>query len=371
MFGRGLTIFRFRGIPIQLDWTLLLFLPYAAFIGAYQFRRIAESLDLSPAAIGLPPIAWGAILAVGLFVSVLLHELAHAIVTIRGGGHVKAIVLMMFGGVTLMDREVRPEREAWMAFVGPLSSFVIAAVSWAVAAFVPLPPGAMAALLVFAAMNALLGAFNLLPAFPMDGGRVLRGILATRIGTVRATRIAATVGQAMAVAFAIFALLSFNFILLFIAWFVWSGAAMEKTRLETRDVLQGIPVELFMTDRLGEAQFDEPSGEVARRLLQNNLVGVRVMDRSETEGGSRRTLGIVTAWDLADQIAEGPVREALRGDLPTVHSEDDAATALEAAGSGERGVVVVDQANEVRGLVTFDDLKRAVLLGAIAARGTR
>src|SRR6266542_2599375 len=124
MFGKSWTVFRVRGIPIRVHVSLLLFLPYIAFVSSVQYRSLARSLGIDPAASALPPIAWGIVLAVALFVSVLLHELAHSFVALQNGVRVKSITLMMLGGVSSMERDVSPSREAWMAFAGPLVSFL-------------------------------------------------------------------------------------------------------------------------------------------------------------------------------------------------------------------------------------------------------
>src|SRR5690242_8509664 len=121
MFSRGFTLFRVRGIPVEIHISLILFLPYVAFVTASEFMAIAGALGIPREAIHAPPLVWGAILAVGLFVSVLLHELSHALVALRSGGKIRSILLMMLGGVTQLEGDVRPEREAWMAFAGPLA----------------------------------------------------------------------------------------------------------------------------------------------------------------------------------------------------------------------------------------------------------
>jgi Zn-dependent protease len=234
MLDRGLTLFRVRGIPVRLHPSLLLFLPFVAFMATRQLGFVASALGVPLEAFHLPPLVWGGILAVGLFVAVLVHELCHCLVAVRSGVRVRSITLMMLGGVSLLDGDLPANREAWMAFAGPLASFGIAAGSYGLFRALPLPPEALAALLAFAMTNAVLGAFNLLPAFPMDGGRVLRGLLAGRVGSERATVIAAQVGKVMAFAFALYAVWSFNLILLLIAWFVYSGARAEQARLSVR-----------------------------------------------------------------------------------------------------------------------------------------
>src|ERR1700744_3769486 len=101
MIDHGLTIFRIRGIPIRLHLSLLVFLPYLAFVATRQFTLIAGALGLTRAELRLPPLFWGVILAVSLFVAVLIHELAHSLVALRNGAQVRSITLMMLGGVSL------------------------------------------------------------------------------------------------------------------------------------------------------------------------------------------------------------------------------------------------------------------------------
>lgn len=370
MFDRGVTVFRVWGIPVRLHFTLLLFMPYLAFVAARQFEYLAASLEIPPGAIRLPAIAWGILLAVGLFVSVLLHELAHVAVARRAGTRVRSITLMMLGGVTALEGEVVPQREAWMALAGPLASLGIAAACWALTRILPLPPEVAVATLALGWTNLVLGLFNLLPAFPMDGGRVLRGLLVPRVGASRATRIATSLGRWLAAALAILGLATFNVLLILIAAFVYAGASAERTGSDARDVLRGLPVARFMTGRLGEARPEESTGDVARRLLLDDLAGARVVaERSDGELRPR-TIGIVTAEELADRAAHGagalPVESAVHTDLPTVHRQDDASRTLDVLGRGTAAaVVVLDEADEIVGLVTEEDVRRALALAAI------
>jgi hypothetical protein len=157
-----------------------------------------------------------------------------------------------------------------------------------------------------------------------------------------------------------------------IAGFIYLGAAAERARFNTRDVLHGLPVSRFMNDRLGDAYAGESAAEVAERLLTNNLIGARVSSapassewtRTERNGGIP-TLGVVTAWDLApDGEASSPsIGQKVRVDLPRVQSDEDASRALELFLGGQASaVVVVDHDQRIVGLLTQEDVQRALAL---------
>jgi Zn-dependent protease/CBS domain-containing protein len=375
MFDQSITAFRLWRIPVKLHITLLLFIPYVAFIATRQFIAFVEHLGLPAEQLHLPPLVWGLILAVALFVSILLHELAHSLVARRQGSEVQSITLMALGGISQMGSDVHPEHEASMAVVGPLASLGIAAVSYGAFVLPGMPPEPAAALLVVAWMNLALGVFNLLPAFPMDGGRVLRGLLVKRIGRSKATRVATNVGKVMAAIFAIYGLITFNVILVLIAGFVYLGASAEAARLAAHDVLHDVAVTDVMTSRLGEARPDEPAADVARRLLIGNLVGATVLD-SRANGPQPRLVGLVLTADLAERVArEGrdlAVEQAMLTNLPSVHVGDFAALALDAmVNTDGRAVLVLSPADEVVGLVTDAEIQRVMALAALDQDPTR
>ncbi|AKT36788.1 neutral zinc metallopeptidase [Chondromyces crocatus] len=371
MFSQGVTVFTIRGIPIKLHISLLLFIPYLAFVATTQFSSIAAALGVPEETMQLPPLVWGIILALGLFCSILAHELAHSLVALRKGLRVRAITLMMLGGVSQIEDD-DPDHEAWIAFAGPLMSFGIAAMAYLAYLLASGPSGVSATLLAFSLTNLVLGVFNLLPAFPMDGGRVLRGLLSRRIGRERATQVATSVGKGMAVLLGLGGILSFNLILLFIAVFVYMGATAEQARLGAQAILRGMPVARLMTDRLGEARADESAPAVAERLLRHNLAGARVVGPLRP-GDLDRELGVVTAWDLGRMAERGELpltmAAAIRSDLPRVHARDDASHSIDALTAGDTGAVaVLDETEHVVGLVTPAEIQRAMaLLGAVQA----
>lgn len=369
MFDQNITVFRLWKIPVKLNVTLLLFIPYVAFIATRQFAGFAERLGAPAEELHLPPFVWGLLLSVALFVSILIHELAHCLVARKQGSEVQSITLMALGGVSQLRGEVRPENEAWMSVVGPLASLGLAALSYGAFVLLPLPPEAAAALLVIAWMNLALGVFNLLPAFPMDGGRVLRGLLVGRIGRSRATRVATNVGKVMAAVFAVYGLITFNLILILIAAFVYLGASAEQGRFAARDVLHHVAVTDVMTSRLGEARPDEPAAEVARRLLIGNLIGATVLAPDGADPHPR-LLGLVLASELADRVAKGGhdllVEKAMLTNLPSVHVGDEATLALDAMVSGDgQAVLVLNPSEEVVGVVTDAEIQRVMALAAL------
>lgn len=369
MLDQGFTVAKIKGIPVRLHVSLILFLPFVAFAAMRQFDYVVGSLGIPREGFHLPSFAWGILLAVGLFVAVTVHELAHSLVAIHNGAKVRSITLMMLGGVSLIQGDLRPAAEAWMAFAGPLASFGISLASYAIFRFVPLPGELLAAVFVFAATNALLGVFNLLPAFPMDGGRIVRAALASWIGQERATVVAAKLGKAMALIFVIWALWSFNLILLLIAWFVYSGATAEQTRLSLLHGLRGVRVTEFMSDRLGEVRADEPVGAALATLLRSGLVGARVIGRTNGVGDAH-AIGAVTTDDLEALANRGrlndPVSSVMNGGIRKVRSGEDASHAVESLASGEASaVVVVNDDDYVLGIVTPNDLRRAAALGRL------
>lgn len=236
---RSWTIARVKGIPIRLHPTFLIALPFFAYVMAMDhFATVAGGLN--PAA-----LAWGGLLALALFASVTLHELAHSVVALRFGVAVRDITLLPIGGVSALAVPPKDGRaEFWITFVGPLTNFALAAPLLA-ASWLGLVPASPVGLAMFVSwmgwMNLTLGAFNLfLPAFPMDGGRIVRALLARRMGHTRATRVAVALGGASAIAMGIIGLATSNLILVLIGVFVYFGAKAEGTATSLAAALEGV-----------------------------------------------------------------------------------------------------------------------------------
>ncbi|HEX8967847.1 MAG TPA: site-2 protease family protein [Chloroflexota bacterium] len=277
----------------------------------------------------------GALLLVG---SVLLHELSHSLVARQRGLRVDSITLFIFGGVSNLSSDAtRPADEFVVAGVGPLTSLVLAGLSWALGYVFHNSIDIVAALLGYLAFaNATLGVFNLVPGFPLDGGRVLRGVLWAVTGSLRkATRVASYTGQAIGyvlILLGVSSLLGGDVLsglwIAFIGWFL-SGAA-ESTRQEqaVREVLSGIAVRLVMnTSPPVASPRATVESFVFERAVQHGERAVLIVEAG-------RLLGLVTLADVKrvdrDLWATTPLAEIMSSaDLQTVTPETDVATALE------------------------------------------
>lgn len=279
-------IARIAGIPIRVHFSFLLVLPLLAVLFGRVFAEAARLAGVAPGMPGLTPFVWGFLLAVALFLSVLVHELSHALYARRSGAEVRDVTLLMIGGVTQMtDAPKRSRDEAVMAAVGPLTSVVLGTVCLLLhRLFEPVSFDLAFGLFYLGNLNLLLGAFNLLPAFPMDGGRVLRAVLTPRLGSVRATRIASAVGRGFAVLFGLFGLLTFNLFLLLIAYFVYVGAGAEGRQIAVKEVLSRLKVR----DLMHPSPPSLPSGasvlEAAGQLVSTRRLSAPVVEDGRVVG---------------------------------------------------------------------------------------
>jgi stage IV sporulation protein FB len=216
---------RVFGIPIKVHITLWIVLPLIAMNMSQGMGRFA--------------LFWGLLAAIGLFSSVALHELGHSLVAIRKGCRVREILLLPIGGMAQLERMPRsPKDEFQVAIAGPAVSFALALIGGTIALFF----GVLGlehlsfVLGLLAAINLMLALFNLLPSFPMDGGRIFRAWMTPRVGRLEATRKAAKTGRFMAILFGIFAVLPpFSLILLAIAVFIYLAAGAEYRMVQMQE----------------------------------------------------------------------------------------------------------------------------------------
>jgi Zn-dependent protease/CBS domain-containing protein len=360
MFTTGaLRIGTIRGIPIRIHFTFLLVLPFIALGFTRVFTEAVRIAEVPVERLGGPAWIWGLVVAIALFLAVLVHELAHSLYALRKGGRVRDITLIMIGGVSqISELPKRGRHEAIMAFVGPLTSLAIGAAFYL--GFRLTDPTAWFnlrfALFHLAILNVFLGLFNLLPAFPMDGGRILRGLLAGRMGMVRATQTAATVGKVFAVLFAVLGFLSLNILLILVAFFVYLGASAEAKQVLVRAILGQVRVADLMLTAVDPVALESSAFEVGEKMVRNRRLALAVHDGSAIAGVV--TLDQVRAVDPGRR-AEVPVSSIFER-VPALSPDDDLAKAARVLGENRshalpvvlegRLVGVLSQAEMIRGL---------------------
>lgn len=296
----SLQIGNLAGIPVKLHWSFLLVIPLFAWIIGSQILLTTEliaalfgvPIDVTLIAAGLNPYILGTVVALGLFVGVFIHEMAHSLIAKARGIKIHSITLLILGGVSQMEETMPdPKVELPMALAGPLTSLAIGLISAALVYVFDAAVGdpAVAGVLVFvfgylSLLNILLFGFNLLPAFPMDGGRVLRAWLARRMPLSRATRIAADVGKVFAVLFGLIGLLFLNPILIIIAFFIYIGASQEATFLRYNILLQDVTVADAMSSPVVTVEPETPLSRLVEMMYETKHLGFPVVERGALVG---------------------------------------------------------------------------------------
>jgi Zn-dependent protease/CBS domain-containing protein len=361
--GGSFKIGRAFGIDVKVHWSFFLLL---AFFGYLAFR------DSGSVANALVTVG----IVVALFFCVLLHEYGHSLVAIRLGSEVQDITLLPIGGLARMKSlPERPIDEVKVAVAGPLVNVVLAPIFFGLALLfggslaVPtdILSGAGSLGEVFAALgtiNVALVVFNMIPAFPMDGGRVLRGLLATRLGPVRATDISSTIGQAFAILFILFGLL-----LAIVGFFVFIGASGEAQLVRQREQMRGLTVSDVMGTK-GRTETVTPYhnfGQILDSVIHGYQEDFPVLDEEGNLVGIITRNEIMAAAHSPDRYAT--VRDLMKTEFPTISPDADLFTEGHRVlqESGLRALPVVQDGNLV-GMLTIDDVGQAALLRDLRKR---
>jgi Zn-dependent protease len=376
MLHGALTLFRVRGIPIRAHWSLLLLLAYLAYAFSHQVARVAAGAGVARSDLVLPPLLVGAVIAVGLLVSVAVHELAHGLMAIRLGGEVEGVTLMLLGGVSQIGKLPRtPRAEALMAVAGPVTNFVLAGVLFLLhdaSGHGPADP--RMGLFYLAHANLVLGAFNLLPAFPMDGGRVLRAVLASRMGAARATDTAASVGKTLAILLGLAGLWTGALLLVVIAVFVYAAAGEEQRDERLRVALAPFVVRDVMTEMVATVDPELTLAQVARTMRVHGRREVVVMapGAPPTDVISVEDLAAVPSCELASLRAGAALATRQRPRAIMVSPGEPLAEAIErAAALGATSLIAVAPPEQgpprLLGLVSRATLDGGMVLAALGA----
>ena len=358
------------GIPIRVNISLLVYIPLLAYlIGSGTqidvYASLIDSFALQPVDIptlrqGNMPWIVGFTAAIGLFVSVLLHELGHAWIAMRYGIEIKSITLWILGGMAALSSIPKEwNRELWIAIAGPFVSLLVGLAGYAVVAVVPVSsPVVLFILGWLAIVNLTLVVFNLIPAFPMDGGRVLRAFLARSQSHAKATRTAARVGVWFAVVFAIVGVFS-NFMLILLALFIYMAAKGESRISALDDLLGGFTaIDITVAD-LPQVGANTTIGEFADRILTDRKTTYLV-----TEGGS--VVGAVTLADFRSARQRDQksltIGDITRRDIPTVNANTPAFDTVAILGQRGASYVLVEHDEEIVGMITSDSLGQVLAL---------
>ena len=316
---------RVAGIDLYVHATFLLLLAY---VGYLEYRQ------------GVAAIAVALLYIIALFSIVVLHELGHALTARRYGVRTRDIILLPIGGVARLERMPRePRQELLVALAGPAVNVVLAVLLYGIVRLTGQAPmsglydfdGVVSArgfLYAIAVANIFIAAFNLLPAFPMDGGRVLRALLAMRISSyARATELAARIGRVFALLLGIVGIWRFgNPLLVLIALFVWLGAGSEAAAVQTSESLDGVSIEDLMIREVHTLAPGDPLSRAVQLTLDGFQQDFPVVDENAA------VVGVLTRADLlralADRGAHGTVAEAMNRIFATAAPDERAEEAI-------------------------------------------
>ena len=360
------SIARIAGIDIKVHATFFLILVF----GALQWGGPH----------GAPGAAFGILLMLLLFACVVLHELGHSLVAKAFGIPVREIVLLPIGGVAQLQKNPeKPLHELLIAVAGPLVNVAIAGGLWlGVTRVFPggidpktLSPDTLAApspqalLLWLFAANVSLAVFNMIPAFPLDGGRVLRALLAMVMGFPKATRTASTIGQAIAVALGLFAVLNGQLFLAFVAFFIFMGAGSEKAEEQARTVLTTLRV----GDAYNKFALTLAAGDHVSKVVDYILTSYQP-DFAVVQGGA--LLGIVTRQDVLKTLATDPqdlyVAGVMNREVVRVSAGESLDDVRRTMAEKEVRIVAVYDGERYLGLFSAEDLAEARLVVTFVER---
>ena len=369
---------RLFGIPILIHYTFLIVIPLFAWIIGSEILLPAEVFtgflkvpnDTSVITSGYMPWILGVIVAIGLFAGVLVHELAHSVVAVHKGIAINSITLMIFGGIAEMEEGTPdPKTELPMALVGPVASLILGFICCGLvyaAPSVTANPGMQGVwIFVFGylgMLNIILCLFNLIPAFPMDGGRVLRAWLATRMPLHRATKIAADIGKGFAIIFGIIGLFTLSPFLILIALFIYIGANTESTAVKYSQLLQNVTVGDMMSTPVTTVPPTMPMSTVIGMMYSSKHLGFPVVERDTLVGII--TLADVNRTSSIDRDAM-QVRDIMTRDPVTLPPEAPVIDALRIMSAQDLGRIPVVQDGKILGIVTRTDILKVAELKQI------
>jgi len=360
----AIRLLKIRGIDIKMHFTFPLILIWAGLsFGVFSGGGAEGAL-------------YGVLVTSLVFVIVLLHELGHSIAAQYYQVPVRQIVLLPIGGVAQLEEIPEdPKKELVIAAAGPLVNFLLAVVLALIAPLIgqSLSTGGLLSLgtilgeLTFSSIflyvfttNLFIGLFNLIPAYPMDGGRILRAFLATQLTYTRATAVAVTIGQVLSWGFGLWGFLNGNFFLIILAFFIYSGAAQEGKMVQTKHILGDLRVEQAYSRGVKSINLNEPIETALHATLNSFQSSFPICDEGELTGMLPYST-LVRALEKKD--LQTPIRDVMQSGIKPV-SPRDKLVEIQRRMSLERvdALPVVDEMQGFLGMITSQDLNEAYRL---------
>ncbi len=366
MFKNSLTIIKVSGIPIRLHISFLLILPFFAFAIGNNITEIAHMAQVPPDSLALNPYWLGLIIAIFLFISVAMHELSHSLAARSRGIGIKDITLMLLGGVAQLEEDSMPPRdEAIMAIAGPLFSLILGLSLLFILRPLTFDINPDLSLIVYylGYINIFLALFNLLPAFPSDGGRILRSLIASKTSHLRATQIATFIGKTFAFFFGFVGLLYGQILLVLIAFFIYISANQEYKINQLRDAFSDFTVADLMSEEVIAVKQDITIQELLELMIKEKHTGYPVINE---EG---ELIGCVTMEDtdkieIKDKERQS-IKEIMTCEVITAKPDEPLFDAFIKMSKADIGRLVVMEQGEMVGILTRSDIMKAYKLKSI------
>lgn len=352
-----LTLAKVAGIRISVHWTFLILIIWILFSGGKTGNAV-----------------WNVAFVLTIFLCVALHELGHALMALRFGIITRDITLLPIGGVARLEKiPEKPNQELAVAIAGPLVNVAIAAALYLFVRDSLHPDAAQNLssvgrenfLTALFTVNISLAVFNLLPAFPMDGGRMLRALLAFRLNRVKATRIAANIGQLMAMLFGLVGLM-YNPFLLFIAIFVFFGAQMEWQAVESKSFLEGHRVKEVTIRQFPSLQSSDTLANAIDILLQGQAHDFVVFKGDEIVGTLGRTEIIK---GLSEKGKDTAVNEVMSRDVQTTPPDASLEEIYEKMQRSRLPLMLVTEGQRLVGVVDLENILEFIMLQKAQTHG--
>lgn len=346
----------YQGIDVFVHATFLLIIGWVGLSYWQQTQTLSGTLE-------------GILFTLILFGFVVAHEFGHALTAKRYGVKTRDITLYPIGGVARLERMPdQPIQEFWVALAGPAVNVVIAAVLfiWLTLTGTMEPVGGLSLtggsfIERLMLVNITLVVFNLIPAFPMDGGRVLRALLAMRLEYTRATQIAASIGQGLALVFG-FVGLFFNPFLIFIAFFVWIGAGQEASMVQMKTALGGIPVARATVTEFQTLSPRDTLGRAVELILAGWQTDFPVVEDD-------RVVGVVTRSNILSALSRpgqpASVAEIMQRDFQVVDANEMLEPAFARLQACSCHTMPVTQRGKLVGLLTTDNIGEFLMIQSV------